>query len=93
MTSSFFNPDDGLTVQALLVSEQRYLTGYFDLIDADYYVDDSAGAKRGEFTCESKGLTNAVVGDKLVIDGTSYRVNNFKPDGSGIAVLTLQHTE
>lgn len=91
--SNFFNPDDGLTVQALIVEDNVEITGYLDVIDSDYFLDDDHAATRAEFTCAAADVSRSVVGKSLKIEGVSYRVNQLKPDGSGLIQLALLSKE
>lgn len=89
--SSFFNPDDGLTVQAFLLQDSKYLTGYFDILDSEFYVDDGEAENRAEFVCESSEVPASVVGKTLQIDGADFRINKSKPDGAGVTTLVLMN--
>lgn len=87
--SGFFNPDDGLTVFAVIVGENVTLTGYFDILDEAYFLDDSEGETRAEFVCETEFAPKTVVGKTLLVEGDEYRINARKADATGVSTLSL----
>lgn len=93
MISSFFNPDDGLTVQAFVVEDSQHLTGYLDILDAEFFLNDDPATTRAEFVCEAEYVTRAIVGKTVKVQGVNYRVNQLKPDGAGVVTLALLSTE
>lgn len=91
--ADFFNSDDGLTVQALIVEDDAYLTGFLDVIDSEYFVDDAPAETRAEFLCEATKAPRTLVGKTLTVNNQTYRINSHKPDGTGVVKLILMSTE
>lgn len=86
---AFFNSNDGLTTSGLLSSTNETLTGYFDVISSDVFIDDEAAGTRAEFICDVTGLTKSIVGNNLTVNSVVYRITGFQPDGQGLVTLAL----
>ncbi len=87
----FFDPDDGFVFDITLSSGVS-LTGYFDIVDSEFYLDDDLTMVKAEFVTESITNPEMLVGDTVTIDSNLYRVNGVLPDGTGIMTLNLLRT-
>lgn len=85
--SEFF--DESMTRTIVLAPSGLSLTGYFDLVNIDMYMNDDVEAKRGTFVCETFASWETYAGQETTIDNFLYRVNKVSPDGTGITTLEL----
>jgi hypothetical protein len=86
--SAFFGAND-FAVAAII--DSRTVKGIFD---NDYAtVRGELGdveSNRPVFMCASADVANVIYGDTAKIDGTSYTVRGFHPDGTGVTMLILE---
>lgn len=85
--------DFGVAVRITPGVGMRYaLTGIFDI--AYYEYDDVSGVgiegRQPRLVCRSSDLRNPQHGDQVEVDGTTYRITNVRPDGTGVTELWLQ---
>lgn len=85
----FFITGDGLTETGVLSSTNQSISGFYDVISSDVFIDDGPAGTRAEFVCSITGLTKSIVGNTLTVDEISYRITGYQPDGSGLVTLTL----
>mgnify|MGYP000445186190 CR=1 FL=1 len=88
MIEEFFNPDDGLTVTGRFVPSGREIQGYFDITETDL-LEDQDDIETAQFVCPRKPWLAAEQGQILELPLGKYRINKVKPDGTGLALLTL----
>lgn len=87
--SVFFDATSDLTTSAVLTIDNEILVGYFDILDADFFVDDAEAGVDAQFLCEDWAGRPQVVGKSLEVSGTAYRINKATPDGTGLVTLKL----
>lgn len=85
--------DFGVAVRITPTVGMRYaLTGIFDI--AYYEYDDVSGVglegRQPRLVCRSSDLHDPQHGDQVEVDGTTYRITNIRPDGTGVTELWLQ---
>ena len=85
--------DFGVDIRITPKVGMRYtLTGIFDI--AHYEYDDVSGVglegRQPRLVCRSSDLHDPQHGDQVEVEGTTYRITNIQPDGTGVTELWLQ---
>ena len=85
---SFFDPNDFGTT-ATYTPLNGTATSINGIYEARYYSPLHMSGEKTLFMCKTSDTTSALNGT-LVINGTTYKIVEVEPDGTGVSLLHLQ---
>lgn len=87
--SMYFDTEHGPAVTAIYKGEPIPV-----IFNRPFFLEDgevsSIASSKPEATCRTEDVQDARQGDRITIDGVTYKVVLPMPDGTGITVLSLQ---
>lgn len=88
-TVEFFAPGNPFLVNAFINGVA--IPGYYDVMDNEFYTDNSDGLLRAQFVCQEVEGAEIItpVGSQVLVKGVSFLVEKVTPDGTGILTLNL----
>jgi hypothetical protein len=87
--AEFFKPGNPLLTQAVIVDGSETLLGYFDILESEFYQDNSESTVNATFVCQDYPGSNNAVGKSMNVQGRIYSVDSVEPDGTGLVSIKL----
>ncbi len=85
----FFDLDDGFLVSVNFGTSGLQASGYFSVLESEFYLDDTESVRRAELVCGEFTGSADIIGESTTIQGAIYRVNSVEPDGTGLITIGL----